>query len=332
MKVKELRTVAVIPTAQYANLQAEIVVEVDNDIEAAKQRSLEYVTGISQAYAEPGKAIPVKQGDSVGLLSQPINSVPPVELTSDLTGGKAFFDEVDHVYTNQFGQKLMSGSEFAEKFCPEFNPGVILPKMEAKYGVSAEVISDMWKAKADASCYIGDAIHKALELYGKYHADGEKIDEDKKPEERKWYHLHDNPILRPAVTAFYRTRKDETAVYEAFIVNGDAMLCGHIDRLLITGEKRCRVQDFKTNGSIDKKGSPKFLSAPFGDIENTTLNKYWLQLSFYAHILTLAGWTVEGLDIFHYTLNDDGDMEWQTHSHAVIDITGADVLQQIKQQ
>lgn len=335
MRVREITVMAVTPTAQYANLQSSITVEVgDGEIEAAKAEALHHIEEISAQYAESGKALPQLHADSN---TTTITHGPALEtLESSLTGGKAFFDPVAHVYTNQFGQKFISGSEFAEKFSPEFNADFIIPKMEAKYNVPGNDIRDMWKAKADASCSVGDAIHKALELYGKYKAIGEAIDKDQPVAKVKRSHVHDNPILKRAVLLFFNDHPDQEAVYEGFVVNNDAMLCGSIDRLLITGPKRCRVQDFKTNGNetdakgvpkLEQVGSPKVLNAPFSDMANTKLNKYWLQLSFYAHILALAGWTVEGLDIFHYN-----GTEWTTYSHAVIDISGAEILNQVKQQ
>jgi hypothetical protein len=316
----KFKITATVPVTQYGNLSPEIEVEADS-FEDAQAFALPKIEAIWAKYCEPGKEL--KPRDSANMAA----GVSLETLESSLTGGKAYFDPAAHIYTNQFGHKFLSGSEFAEKFSPGFNADMILPKMEAKYGVPAKEIKAMWKAKADASCSIGDAIHKALELYGKYELVGLDLDKDKKPEEKKWSHIHDNPILNLAVQLFFQNHEDENAIYEGFVVNNDAMLCGSIDRLLLTGEKTCRVQDFKTNADLAKKDSPKFLSAPFTDLENTKLNKYWLQLSFYAHILALAGWTVEGLDIFHY----DGKT-WNKYSHGVIDISGAAILQSVKQQ
>lgn len=36
------------------------------------------------------------------------------------------------------------------------------------------------------------------------------------------------------------------------------------------------------------------------ELPKTKLSKYQLQLSFYATLLALSGWTVEGLDVFVY--------------------------------
>jgi hypothetical protein len=332
MHVKEITMSAVISTAQYNNIAPSITVGMQpgEDVEAAKAEALRHIEQISQQYAEAGKSLPQLHSRAEGAAYDEPPRALAIELVSDLTSESAYFDEVAHIYTNKFGQRFLSGSVFAEGFCPPFDANMIVPKMEAKYGVPGQEIRDMWKAKADASCSIGDAIHKSMEMYGKYRHIGVALDAGKKDNEKKWSHIHNNPILNRAVGEFFAVHDDEQAMYEAFIANNDAMLCGSIDRLLITGDKRCRVQDFKTNADLDKKGSPKFLSAPFGDILNTTLNKYWLQLSFYAHILQLAGWTVEGLDIFHYTDTEDG-MTWITYQHPVVDISGAPILQTIRQ-
>lgn len=326
MKIKEITVAAVIPNAQYSNIQPSITIEVGDgeDVQVATNEALRQIEEISAQYAESGKALPqLHAGGTTTAAPSPVLET----LESTLTGGKAFFDPVAHVYTNQFGQKFLSGSEFAEKFSPEFNADFIIPKMEAKYNVLGTDIKEMWRAKADASRSMGDAIHKALELYGKYRGIGEALDKDQPVDKMKWSHIHNNPILHQAVGSFFQGRDDENAIYEGFVVNNNAMLCGSIDRLLITGEKTCRVQDYKTNGDISKKGSPKFLGAPFNTLENTTINKYWLQLSFYAHILALAGWTVQGLDIFHYT-----GTGWTSYTHDVIDISGAEILNKVKQQ
>lgn len=315
----KFKITATIPTAQYANIQPEIEVEAPT-FEEAQAIALPQIEQIWAMYCESGKEL--KRRAVPGMAT----STSLKTLESTVTGGTAFFDEQKHIYTNERGNKLLSGSEFAEGFSPKFNPDFIVPKMEAKYEVLGQDIKDMWAAKGDASRYLGDAIHKALELYGKYKTVGLALDREKTPDEKKWSHVHDNPLLNPIVGAFYRDHDDELALYEEFIVSNEAMLCGHIDRLLLTGAKSCRVQDFKTNTNIDKKEPPKFLQAPFTDLENTTLNKYWLQLSFYAHILRLAGWTVEGLDIFHF----DG-VKWNTYSHAPIDISGATIITNAKE-
>ena len=65
-----------------------------------------------------------------------------------------------------------------------------------------------------------------------------------------------------------------------------------------TGNKTCRVQDYKT--SLPEPGK---------------ILVYQHQLSYYASCLTKAGWTVEGLDIFFY----DGT-SWTKKSLKVLEV------------
>jgi RecB family exonuclease len=73
-------------------------------------------------------------------------------------------------------------------------------------------------------------------------------------------------------------------------------MAGTIDRLAITGDKKCRVGDYKTNNEMDAK----------------KLLKYQKQLSYYAHILMNKGWTVEGLDIYYLNAEDGWSVETLT--------------------
>jgi hypothetical protein len=103
-------------------------------------------------------------------------------------------------------------------------------------------------------------------------------------------------------------------------------LCGSIDRLQIVDRKKkiVRIQDYKTDGNIHEK-KYQLSDSPFKKVMgNELLDLHWLQLSFYAFILSLKGWKVEGLDIFW--LNPEklvkGDAEpWEKYSSDVIDIS-----------
>ena len=60
MKVTNVTVSATIPTGQYANVVPSITVEVDDDVEEAKALAMSHIVGLSQRYAEEGKALPGK--------------------------------------------------------------------------------------------------------------------------------------------------------------------------------------------------------------------------------------------------------------------------------
>lgn len=292
---------ATIPVYQYANLQPTIETEAET-FEQAKSEALQQMKQIWDQVAEGGKKL------ETGTTPQPNNAAWAVKVC-DFTANEVLMDEANHTYQDTQGNKYLSGSSFAHRYEKPFDAKSIGTAYASKHGVDVKDILSMWQTNAEASTSLGTAIHAALELYGKYLQLSEKTKGSSESA------LHKNPILAPIVTQFFAGREKEEAMYEAFVVDTDKHLCGFIDRLLIVDKEKkiVRVQDYKTNPDINKK---KQVLAPFKDIvEGTSLGLYWLQLSFYAYILTQAGYTVEGLDIFNY----DGK-KWVTYTHDVIDI------------
>lgn len=276
MKIKQLTVSATIPTQQYANMIPSITVEVEDNYEAAQALAIAKIQELSTRFAEPGKAL--VDGSRA--------------ILTDIFGQKIYFDELSHTYTNGKGQVYLSGSQYAKRFEKEFPGDIISGKMSAASGVDQQLIQEAWQAKADVSSGFGTAIHKALENYAKYKEMAVILD--------KQYHIHDHPIINKCVTEFYKGREKEVTLNEALVIDHERRLAGTIDRLLLVDKKKkiCRVQDFKTNATIDDK-----------------LAVYWHQLSFYASILTAKGWTVEGLDIFHY------NGKWTTYQSEVLEVT-----------
>lgn len=305
MSKATFKLTAVIPTAQYANLQPEIETEGES-YEEAQELALQRMTEIWNRVCEPGKELKVAQ--KVGFTPTETNSYD--RLVSKLTGVEVLFDKVAHKYLTPDGKDYLSGSVFASRYKNKFDVDAVSGAVANKNDVPQSDVKDMWSLNGDVSSSLGTAVHNALELYGKY------LQLSLKTKGTNESALTKNGILRPLIESFFEGREDEKAGYEVFVADETHGLCGFIDRLLIVDEKKkiCRVQDYKTNHNINKSETIK---APFkGIVPSTTLGSYWLQLSFYAYILNLHGWTVEGLDIFNW---EDG--EWKTYQSDVIDIS-----------
>lgn len=253
-----------IPVVQYGNIIPSIEVEADT-FEEAQALVMPHIEKLWDKYGEK----PLPKGKTKKI--------------ECYVGGSINYDDISHTYTNDKGEVYMSGSQYAKSLEKPFDMEKISEAMATKFKVDAKDIKAMWKLKSEISTGYGTAIHKALELYGRYEKLAETIE--------KTTHLHDNPSIKHAVESFYKSHKGENAVHEVFIVDHEAKRAGQIDRLLITDLKKCRVQDFKTNANIEK-----------------ALPSYWIQLQFYADILKANGWTVSGLDIFHY------DGEWKEYT------------------
>jgi hypothetical protein len=257
---------AVIPVAQYANMQPEIEAEAETYDEAmalAETRMAQFWN----KYVEGDKKLPTTAGQRI----------------TAFVGGQIDYDPVAHVYTWN-GETYLSGSKYAAQFDKPFDKQAIAGKMAAKHNVDGESIVRMWELKARASREFGTALHSALQLYGQYDGLAKALEKET--------HLHDHPVLKKAVESFYAGRENEKAEYEIFVVDHEAKRVGQIDRLLITDEKKCRIQDYKTNAVMtpDK------------------LKVYFEQTKFYGGIMEAAGWIVEGYDIFAW------DGEWTIHN------------------
>lgn len=293
---------ATIPTVQYGNLQPSVEVEAES-FEEARALVLPEIQELWNSVCEDGKELHIKE-----LLKT--SSVPQERMKVDIGDVESLFIDNNHNYTDLNGKKYTSGSKFADSFAYEFDKAAILPRYADKVGESQEDISGYWEAKSKLSTDFGTAIHQALETYGKYRSLAEKLE---KP-------LGIHPLVFPVVESFFSGRESEKAMYEPFVADSKSMTCGQIDRLVITGDKRCIIEDFKTNVDLDKQGSPKFLKEPFGkdgqEVPNTPLGKYTLQLNFYRSILEANGWTVEGMKIHHLT--EDGS--WRTIDVSVVEI------------
>lgn len=303
-ELKTFKITAVIPTVQYGNIQPEYHIEAAS-FEEAEKAALPYIEKLWARYCAKGSELAIRNIETTA-------KVEREKLVSKLTGGSALFDPISHTYVNEKGELFESGSKFAKKYQKPFDRENILPAMEEKYGVPADQIEAMWNLKGQVSLDLGNALHGALELYGKFKDLGEVTGANKKPAVNSA--LHDHPILEKAVTEFFKGREKEAALYEEPVIDEEGLRCGRLDRVLIVNTKKkiCRVQDFKSNADINKPNQPKWLLRPFGDMENTPLNGYWLQLSFYSDILKKAGWTVEGMDIFAW------NGTWTTYSEKPI--------------
>jgi len=176
----------------------------------------------------------------------------------------------------------LSGSAYAKQFDKPFEISAIAKKMSDKSGVPAKDIIDIWKLKGQASASFGTSIHEAMEMYGKYAEACKKLGKE--------YHISSIPVVSEIVANFFKGRESEKAIYEPMVVDHDRKWAGQIDRLVVTGDKKCIIEDFKTNS----------------DMTPAKIETYTHQLSFYKAIMESGGWTVEGVRLHHL------DGSWKT--------------------
>ena len=247
--------------------------------------------------------------------------------TSPLTGETI---ELEVVNGHKELKGFMSGSKFPEQFYKPFDREGVLTAMAEKYNVDANAIEAMWKLNNEASTGYGTAIHAALENYDRNFKLGDKMKYVKEFKSKPTEYgpnraLSKNPFIKKIVEDFQeKFGGDYERLSEVFIWDTGLKFCGSIDRVRIVDAKKkiVHVQDFKTDGNIHEK-KYQLADSPFKDkIGNELLDYHWLQLSFYAFLLEIKGYTVEGLDI--YWLNPDklctGENAWEEFNSKPIDI------------
>lgn len=275
MKVKEITVTAVISTAQYNNIQPSITVEVDNDIEEAKALALSHIVGISQTYAEEGKAL---QGGSGAVSDTQSNDFKKV---TSFTGEEIWWDELHHIGLSVDGKQLKGGSGYAAKKVP-FDRVNIIKNCAKAWKVTEEEVDKLWSNNAASE--LGTSIHSALEHYFIYKELGAKVHAVKKDSKYNAA-LPSNDYLREIVLNFEKDfPMTNKVIPEALVSDVERTRCGWIDFLEVVDEakKICIINDFKSGGMKD-----------------TDVKKAQHQMSFYADILAKFGWKTEILRGFY---------------------------------
>jgi hypothetical protein len=209
------------------------------------------------------------------------------------------FNEQYHTYDYN-GKRLSSATSFVRKHTTPFPKDAVLDKCAANWGVPREDIAALWDSNGRIASGFGTALHEAMEHYTRYRTVGALILEASSKKENAA--LPNHPLLKRIILEYEALNPlDNTHQEYAEVIVSQVELgyCGLIDALRVTGDKRCRVQDYKITHNVEAQNQGEFLY-PFDMLPRTKLSKYQLQLSFYADLLRLSGWDVEGLDVYVY--------------------------------
>lgn len=294
-KIKQFSIKATIPTGSYANIQPEIVVETDS-VEDAKRVAMPHIKSMFAEYSDA----PLKSKGE------------PVLLKSFNEDVSIQFDPISHSYLYN-DQPLMSASGFVKKYTPEFDRLGLSKKYSAVWEVTQDELLNLWDNNGKVSAGFGTAIHAVLEHYFKNREMGVKILSKSKKKVNPA--LPNHPFLQKLILELEQLDTEQgTELQEVLVSNVEKGYCGLVDKLKILDvqKKLCRVQDYKITYDISKNGEK--LLAPFNELSPTKLSKYQLQLSFYANLLQMSGWEVEGLDIFNY------DGSWSRHKLEILNV------------
>ncbi len=276
---------ATIPTTTYGNIRPTFQLESEGDESLAMGKLHE----LWAKYGEKPLSVSTRQIEG---------NKETLEERQSFTGETVMYDVANHTYFDTKGNQLLSASKYADKFSPKFDLDLMAPKTAKSWEVPEDALREVWKMNGDISTNLGNAIHLALELYHKHSIIGSSIQERKELEQN--YVLPKNKYLRSIVEDFL-TAYGSNAMTEVLVTDVANGMAGTIDRLQFVDDtnKTVRIGDYKTNAEMDAKKKLK----------------YQKQLSFYAHILQNKGWTVQGLDLYHY---DPSTESWSRYEMEVL--------------
>nr|DAW15427.1 MAG TPA: ATP dependent helicase [Caudoviricetes sp.] len=225
-----------------------------------------------------------------------------------------------HIYLPHY----TSGSRFPRKFFKQFTDGDkerVLNYYEREKGVKRDVVENMWEMKADIATGYGSAVHAALEMYFTHYKDGEKI----KGKDGINKALSKNVFIRYIVQTLVNDIGPGKYLPEQFIWHEGLRFCGAIDLLEVIDKNTVIIHDYKSSTDVNHKVYQEKDSPFKKDVDNTQLGEYWLQLSFYAHILKQYGINTKELQIHHLDPERlvSGKRPWVHYTHDAVDISKA---------
>lgn len=301
MKIAKLEIKAVIPTAQYANLQPAFEVH-DVDAQEGTDFLMRHIKDMFERYSEKGG---LKENDLVKTF---------IQRESFNEGKLVGYHDESHTYECD-GVKLVSATEYIKQFYKEFDLENISAASAKSWGVEQQEVKDLWESNGGLTSAFGTVVHNALEHYDKFKAMGQIVQDKKSLEEN--YAMPKHPVLKQIIEAFIAIDTQEGIIVpEVLVTDIKNGVCGRADRILIIDEKKkiCRVQDFKVNINSEEISSSMKVLAPFSGLPAHKISKYQLQMSIYANMLQNSGWSVEGLDVF--ILED----EWKHYKLEVLQV------------
>lgn len=195
------------------------------------------------------------------------------------------FEPRYHTYTDNRGQRYLSGTQLLKKFTPKFDAVAISEKCAAgknpKYkGRSPEEIRAEWKTEGERGRNEGDNFHAYVEarLFGI--APPEPISERCE----KLFIQGDDAIKKLKARFMFLDA-------EMMIFSPDLGIAGQIDLVMLDRIKNeIIVLDWKQNKEIDTENQYQTLLPPIDHLPSAALHQYTLQLSLYQFLLEKEGY------------------------------------------
>lgn len=213
-------------------------------------------------------------------------------LTPDIGDGHVYFDEENHIYYNEQGGLMTSGSRLEEEEAGKIDLSYALKAMAKSTGIDKNKIEELWEMNGEFSARLGSVVHDAFDYYIK-----------NKQVMKHYDHVRERPhlctnwfpnVVGKIMDDYIETHDLDNAQSEVFVRYGN--YCGYIDQLIYLDKDTVIINDYKFINKLKNVKTKSFGSVP----------KYSVQQSLYAKILELNGYDVAQINLNTY----DGD-EWK---------------------
>lgn len=191
-------------------------------------------------------------------------------------------DKKYHKYTNNLGEHYQSVTNYINQFKPEFPKEIIAAKVALKNDCDIQEVLDEWDLAGKIAIDFGNAIHGTIESYVKYGR------------------IPKHKILKKVIGQFKKLVGKSKIISEKIISNNEVKLAGTIDLIILVGERKVKLVDYKTNGEFKKSGGGKLLT-PYDFLRDNQLDMYSFQLNIYKYLIEKMNYEVVGMEIWHYT-------------------------------
>lgn len=220
------------------------------------------------------------------------------------------YKDKNHTYFNtRTNSQLIPTTTYKKEFSNEFeNKEYWLQKKAKEANVTVEQMQDLWEEKKIVGTKRGTIFHNNLEQLTWR-------------KEVVW--SSDMPGMTTLKYQAYNYVQDHSDDYNVAteLVIGNEIIGGQIDRLF-DRKNQLFIGDYKTDSKTEDEllaSYGKKMKKHLSYLTDSILNQYFVQVNIYRQILKQSGFYIDGMEIYHFCINND--------NYKVYDVPIIDVLQ-----
>jgi len=201
-----------------------------------------------------------------------------------------FKEDVHKYYCNEKEMET-SVTRFMERFSEPFDEQYWAKKKATEEGISVEEMLERWASKARISQILGTSLHATVELlfHNKlFSFDKKAIRGQCRTDEESETVINNYYSMVGMVDKYYKAAEKKLIPVKLEMVVGDEELgiAGCLDALFWNKKtKSLEIFDYKSNETFKLENAYQNLKFPFDNLQETSLNKYSIQLSIYKYFI-----------------------------------------------